>query len=135
MAIKACEVEIRQCVADDCGGTPVGIVIVPGHHCVGAFTHLPDASQMIARVEVSLVAAVLALWIDTQRNRIVCIAKFTLLHPAPDELPGRINLVACFLHNSRDPAQAIIAELTPLCCAGVVNRDQTISPVPLESAG
>src|ERR1700730_15397027 len=135
MAIKACEVEIRQRVAYDCGGTPVRIVVVPGHNLVVRLAHLADRTQMITAVEVSSCSTVLALGINTQRNRIMGVAKFTLLHPAPDELPGRINLVACFLHDFRDPAQAVVGELIPLGRAGVVNRNQTISSVPLESAG
>ena len=77
----------------------------------------------------------MALRVNTQRDRIIRIAKFTLLHAAPDKFSRGIDFGSLLFHDLRDPAQAVVGELTPLGRAGVVNRDQTISPVPLESAG
>src|SRR5258705_7654566 len=135
MAIEACEIEIGGCASNYGGGASVRIVVISGHNRIVALTHFTNASQVIARIEVSLIAAVITLLIDIERHVIVGVSKLTLLHPAPDKLACGRRSFTSPLHDLREAAQAIVTELTPIIGSGVIDRDQPVGPVPFERAG
>src|ERR1043166_260261 len=87
---------------------------------------------MIVRVVVSLVAAVLTLRVNKKGHSVIGVAELTFLHSAPHEFPCRCNPALALLNDLRAPAQAIITNLSPVSCPGVVDRHQPIRPIPLK---
>src|SRR5437763_6588703 len=99
MAVQSCEVEVRKRIVNHSCRSPVGIVVKTSNYCAfsAATAHFADRAQMISRVKISCFATELSLRIHEQRDRVLVVARFAFLHPAPNEFPRRSDPGSSFL--------------------------------------